>query len=79
LVNDDPAEEVEVWSGMRPVTPDGLPYIGRVSALPNLIIATGHAMLGVSMGPITGKVVKELVCEEQPSVDVRAFGLERFG
>jgi D-amino-acid dehydrogenase len=78
LVDSTPREEVEVWSGMRPVPPDGLPYIGRARAMSNLIVATGHAMLGVSMGPVTGKVVAELVREVEPSVDLSAFGVERF-
>ncbi|GAB4581632.1 MAG: FAD-dependent oxidoreductase [Anaerolineales bacterium] len=78
LVDSTPREEVEVWSGMRPVAPDGLPYIGPARAVSNLIIATGHGMLGVSMGPITGQVVGEIVRGIEPSVDVGAFGVERF-
>ena len=78
LITGAPAQEMEVWAGMRPVTPDGLPYIGRTRAVSNLIVATGHAMLGVSMGPITGKVVGEIVREVKPSVDVGMFGVERF-
>jgi len=78
LVDSSSREEVEVWSGMRPVAPDGLPYIGRVRTLSNLVVATGHAMLGVSMGPITGKVVGEIVRDVTPSVDVGVFGVERF-
>lgn len=79
LVDSEPREEVEVWAGMRPVAPDGLPYIGRSRKVSNLIVATGHAMLGVSMGPITGKIVGEIVREVAPSVDVGAFGVGRFG
>jgi D-amino-acid dehydrogenase len=79
LVDHGPLEELEVWAGMRPVAPDGLPYMGRVHGLSNFIVATGHAMLGVSMGPITGKVVSELVRGEKTSVDLGAFGVERFG
>lgn len=71
-------EVVRVWSGMRPLAPDGLPYIGRARRAPGLILATGHAMLGVSMGPITGKLVAEIAMGKQPSLDVRAFGAERF-
>ena len=78
LVDSSPREEVEVWAGMRPVAPDGLPYIGRGRALSNLVVATGHAMLGVSMGPVTGKVVGEIVREVKPSLDLGAFGVERF-
>ncbi|NUM44588.1 MAG: FAD-dependent oxidoreductase [Anaerolineales bacterium] len=78
LVDSTPREEIEVWSGMRPVAPDGLPYIGRSRKVSNLIVATGHAMLGVSMGPVTGKVVSELVRDVAPSVELGAFGVERF-
>ena len=68
----------EIWSGLRPCSPDGLPYIGRSHMVDNLIIATGHAMLGVSMGPITGKLVAQLVSEEKPSLGIEAFDVDRF-
>lgn len=68
----------EIWSGLRPCSPDGLPYIGRSRAVDNLIVATGHAMLGVSMGPVTGKLVAQLVCEEEPGLDLAAFDVDRF-
>ncbi|MFZ6010661.1 MAG: NAD(P)/FAD-dependent oxidoreductase, partial [Bacteroidota bacterium] len=50
-----------VWSGLRPCSPDGLPYIGRASKFENLVIATGHAMMGLSLAPGTGKIVAELI------------------
>ena len=50
-----------VWSGMRPCSPDGMPYIGRFKQHENLIAATGHAMMGVSLGPVTGKMVSDIV------------------
>lgn len=49
------------WAGLRPCTPDGLPYVGRVTRHPNLIVAAGHAMLGVSLAPATGRVVTDLL------------------
>jgi len=52
---------LEPWSGLRPCSPDGLPYIGGVPDCPNVTIATGHAMLGLSLGPVTGKVVADLL------------------
>ena len=64
---------------MRPCSPDGLPYIGRTSTHRNLVVATGHAMLGVSMGPVTGKLVAQVVQEERPLLDITAFTPERFG
>ncbi len=71
-------ELVEIWRGMRPVTPDGLPYIGRTRRYQNLIVAAGHATLGLSMGPITGKLVAEVVGEERPSFELIPFQVERF-
>ncbi len=72
-------EIVEIWRGLRPCSPDGLPYIGRSTRVNNLIIAAGHAMLGISMGPITGQLAAELAAGERPSLDLAAFDVERFG
>ena len=70
---------VEIWRGMRPCTPDGLPYIGRPEILDNLIVATGHAMKGISLAPVTGKLVAQLAAREPPAVDLSALRIERFG
>ena len=72
-----PTEE-EVWHGLRPCSPDGLPYIGRSKRLPNVIIATGHAMLGLSLGAGTGKLVSELAMREDTSISLQAFDPERY-
>jgi D-amino-acid dehydrogenase len=50
-----------VWSGLRPCPPDGVPYVGRFAKYPNLIAATGHAMMGVSLAPSTGEMISKLV------------------
>lgn len=63
--------------GLRPVSPDGLPYIGRTPNFQNLIVATGHAMMGWSMGPATGKLVSEMVSGEKLSMDIRPFEVQR--
>ena len=68
----------DVWHGLRPCSPDGLPYLGRSEKLKNLIVATGHAMLGVSLGPGTGKIVADLVNGRKPDPNTIAFRLERF-
>ncbi|MFT5196580.1 MAG: D-amino-acid dehydrogenase, partial [Candidatus Promineifilaceae bacterium] len=68
----------ETWSGYRPLTPDGLPYIGRSERVSNLIFATGHGMLGITHGPITGKLVTEIIMGEAPSIDLKAMRPERF-
>ncbi len=73
----EPMKE-KVWYGLRPCTPDGLPYIGRSSKIDNLIIATGHAMLGLSLGPGTGKIVSAIVNEKTPDISLVSFNPERF-
>ena len=63
--------------GLRPVSPDGLPYIGRTQNLKNVILATGHAMMGWSLGPATGKLVSEVINDTPSSVDLSAFHPDR--
>jgi D-amino-acid dehydrogenase len=70
--------EAKIWSGLRPLTPDGLPYIGRHSKYDNLTIAGGHAMLGLSLAAGTGKLVEELITNKKMSIDIAAFNPERF-
>ena len=67
-----------VWAGLRPCSPDGLPYIGRFNRYPNLIAATGHAMMGLSLGPVTGLIVTDLVNNKMPSIPVRRLHPDRF-
>jgi len=66
------------WSGLRPCTPDGLPYIGRPRRYDNLVIATGHAMMGLSLGPATGTVVSDLIARRTPSAPLERFDPDRF-
>ncbi len=72
-----PAEK-DIWYGFRPCTPDGLPYIGFSKKISNLVIAGGHAMSGLSLGPATGKLVEELVNGKPASVALEPFSPERF-
>ncbi|MEM7347132.1 MAG: FAD-dependent oxidoreductase, partial [Chloroflexota bacterium] len=65
------------WSGYRPLTPDGLPYIGRSKKVTNLIFATGHGMLGITHGPITGKLVTEIITNQASSIDLTLLKPER--
>ncbi len=67
-----------VWSGLRPCSPDGLPYIGRTQSASNLMIATGHAMMGMSLGPITGKLVSEVLTGQTPSIDLTLLSPDRY-
>lgn len=64
--------------GLRPCSPDGLPYIGRPRKYKNLIIATGHAMMGWSLGPATGKLVSEILAGEKTSCDTTLYSPDRF-
>lgn len=63
--------------GLRPVSPDGMAYIGRSAKCENLVFATGHAMMGWSMGPATGKLVTEIISGNNTSIDMAAFNPDR--
>ncbi len=78
LVGAEEAELVEIWRGLRPCTPDALPIIARSKSPENLIVAAGHGMLGVSLGPITGKLVSQLATLETPMIDLSLLSAERF-
>lgn len=67
-----------VWSGLRPCTPDGLPVVGRPSKYRNVIVAAGHAMLGVSLGPITGTLVADLAAQRPTALPLTALWPDRF-
>lgn len=68
----------DVWHGLRPCSPDGLPYVGRSSKIKNLTIATGHSMMGLSQGAGTGKLVSEILNQENTSIGLSAFSPQRF-
>lgn len=70
-------EKSRARSGLRPVSPDGLPFIGKSPRFDNLIIASGHAMIGWSLGAITGKLVCQLISEQKPEVDLSPLSLGR--
>ncbi|MBC8768148.1 FAD-dependent oxidoreductase [Arenibacter sp. BSSL-BM3] len=70
-------EIAKAKSGLRPVSPDGLPYIGKSSTLENLTIATGHAMMGWSLGPVTGQLVSEIISDKKTSMDIIGFSPNR--
>jgi D-amino-acid dehydrogenase len=69
---------LEPWRGLRPCSPDGLPFIGRTSQASNLVIAAGHAMMGVSLAPITGKLVAQTLCGEPPDIDLSLLSPDRY-
>ncbi len=70
--------EVTPWSGLRPVSPDGMPYLGRTRRWKNLTVATGHAMMGLSLAPATGKIIAEMLAGEKPSLALDPMSPDRF-
>ena len=69
---------MEEWVGMRPMVYDDMPIIDRAPNHPNLVVATGHGMQGISMATSTGKLVTEIITGQSPHIDVTAFGIQRF-
>jgi len=76
----EPVDEpvMEEWVGMRPMVYDDLPIIDRAPNHPNLVVATGHGMQGISMATSTGKLVSEIITGRKPHIDPTAFGIQRF-
>jgi D-amino-acid dehydrogenase len=72
------APHLHVWQGFRPCTADGLPVIGWSGSVANMLIATGHAMLGITLAPLTGKLVSDLVAGEASANDVEPLSPTRF-
>jgi len=72
---------IDTWSGLRPCTPDGMPYIGPLPNTDNAIVATGHSMLGLSLGPVTGQIIaRQLgVKDDGPALEVGLLAPQRFG
>jgi D-amino-acid dehydrogenase len=77
-IDPDALELIEIWRGLRPCSPDGLPYLGRPRRYDNVIISTGHGMKGISLAPITGKIVSQLAAGQSPAMDIAALRIERF-
>lgn len=71
-------EKEAAQSGLRPVSPDGLPFIGRTAKYKNLTVAAGHGMMGWSLGPVTGKLVTEIISKSPTSVKLDPFNVDRF-
>jgi D-amino-acid dehydrogenase len=71
-----PAEK-DIWYGFRPSSPDGLPYIGRSNKRENLVIATGHGMMGLSLGPATGLLVSQLIDGAATELELKPFVVAR--
>jgi glycine oxidase len=71
------ADVERCWAGLRPGSPDGLPFIGRVPGLENLYVAAGHFRAGIQLSPGTALLVKELLLGQPPTLSLEAFRLER--
>lgn len=70
--------EITFWTGLRPMTPDGTPIIGRTH-LPNLFLNTGHGTLGWTMSCGSGQVLADIISEKKPAIDVEGLSLNRYG
>jgi D-amino-acid dehydrogenase len=69
---------VKPWHGLRPCSPDGLPYLGRTKSCDNLIVAAGHAMMGLSLAPVTGCIVADLASGSTPAFDLSLLDPDRY-
>jgi len=71
-------QQKDIWFGFRPVSPDGMPYIGLSNKYQNLAVATGHAMIGLSLGPATGKIISEVLNGQSNGMNITPFAVDRF-
>ena len=71
-------EKAAAVSGLRPVSPDGLPFIGRSRLFSNLTLGAGHGMMGWSLGPVTGKLIAQTITNQKPLLDTQALNPDRF-
>ena len=69
---------IEPWAGLRPCAPDGMPYLGRPRGLANVVVATGHGMMGMSLGPISGELVAQVAAGETPTIPLDALLPDRY-
>ena len=71
-------DDVPVWSGLRPCSPDGLPFVGRFERYNNLSVAAGHAMMGLSLGPITGRLISDVLADRESEFSLKALRPDRY-
>jgi D-amino-acid dehydrogenase len=69
---------IRPWAGLRPVSPDGMPYVGWAPHQENVLIATGHAMMGLSLAPITGKIIADLAAGRNCGFELARMSPSRF-
>ena len=69
---------IRTFAGLRPSTPDGMPFVGEIPAFPGFYMAAGHEGDGIALSPITGKVVTDMICGLTPEFDLTALKADRF-
>ncbi len=75
---DDTLEVRQTWAGLRPVSSDGVPIVSRSTRWSNVTIATGHAMIGLTLGPGTGRLAAQMATNQPTDIDTSRFSIERF-
>jgi len=68
----------EIWTGLRPCSPDGLPYVGAIDGFSNFYASTGHAMMGISMAPSSGKLLTDLITYGKSELSSDLINPNRF-
>lgn len=71
------ARVASTWAGLRPETPDRLPYLGRIPGLSGLVVATGHFRDGILLAPVTAQVISDVVQSRPPAIDIARFAPDR--
>jgi D-amino-acid dehydrogenase len=74
----DAAGGFDTWCGMRPFTPDNLPIVGLSTRVPNLLLATGHSMLGITLAPITGQAVADIIVDGSSALPLAPLSPARY-
>jgi D-amino-acid dehydrogenase len=74
----DGRRTLDIWRGLRPCSPDGLPIVGRPDGLENVVLATGHGMMGLTLAPVTAQLVGEIVTGVPPTHDLAPLSPTRF-
>ena len=71
-------DENQIWKGLRPCSPDGLPYIGLAPGYSNVLVGSGHSMMGISLAPATGKILAEIHQQKNTAIEIQGFEVGRF-
>jgi D-amino-acid dehydrogenase len=74
----DGPEEYATWCGLRPFTPDNLPMVGPSTRVPHLLLAAGHSMLGITLAPVTGRTIADLVVDGSSGLPLEPLSPARY-